>query len=260
MSQVGHFLDYKFQWQPFTDKDYKKQLQVHLSQLAFTKNLIQLAQLETSLNISDTPYRSGYPVDSLPESTTAPSTPQLVAYMRLLADSLNWLAQGTRPDLSTITAMLARYLNRPTKKHIDTARYAIKCVKHTSHLGIIFNSKITPLLKTFNQFLTDPLHALTDANWSSQDQSTSKTKSTTFPLFKSRSMSGHIIHLYDPLHWQCKRQMIMARSSAEAEIYATDECVRELTYLRKVINDLNLQHIFLKNPLPIHNDNMTSAQ
>ena len=73
-------------------------------------------------------------------------------------------------------------------------------------------------------------------------------------------MSGHIIHLYGPLHWQCKRQTITARSSAEAEIYATDECVRELTYLRKVIRDLRLHHIFLKNPIPIQNDNMACVQ
>ena len=73
-------------------------------------------------------------------------------------------------------------------------------------------------------------------------------------------MSGHIIFLYGPLHWQSKRQTITARSSAEAEIYATDECVRELTYLRKVYTDLGLLSTFLSNPISIKNDNMTCVQ
>ena len=215
-----------------------------------------MAQLENSSHSSETPCRSDCPVDSLPEPTTTSSTPQLQLKMRQLVRSLNWLVQGTRPELSTITAMLARYQNRPTQKHIDAARYAIKYVKHTPHLGIVFNSKITTLLKAFNQFQTDPLDAVTDANWGAQDQSTPINETSTLPLFKSRSMSGHIIHIYGPLHWQCKRQTITARSSAEVEIYATDKCVQELTYLRKVIHDLRLHHIFLKNPIPIQNDNM----
>ena len=73
-------------------------------------------------------------------------------------------------------------------------------------------------------------------------------------------MSGHIIHLYGPLHWQCKRQSITARSSAEAEIYATDECVIELIYLRKVFRSLVFLDTFMKSPTLVHNDNMACVQ
>lgn len=73
-------------------------------------------------------------------------------------------------------------------------------------------------------------------------------------------MSGHIIHLHGPLHWQSKRQTITARSSAESEIYATDECVRELEYLRKVMTELNLKETFFQKPTSIYNDNMACVQ
>ena len=88
--------------------------------------------------------------------------------MRQLVGSLNWLSQGTRPDLSTITSMLARYQNSPTQKHIDAARYAIRYVKQTRHLGIHFDSNFQSNLQSFVHFPLDPLTATTDANWGSK--------------------------------------------------------------------------------------------
>lgn len=73
-------------------------------------------------------------------------------------------------------------------------------------------------------------------------------------------ISGHIIFLFGPLHWQSKRQSITAKSSAEPEIYATDELVREFTYIRNVFKDLGLQKQFLSKPINIFNDNMTCVQ
>ena len=58
-----------------------------------------------------------------------------------------------------------------------------------------------------------------------------------------------------PLHWESKRQKITARSSAEAEIYATDECVKRLTNIRYIMEDLQLKTTFMPNATIIHNDN-----
>ena len=70
-------------------------------------------------------------------------------------------------------------------------------------------------------------------------------------------MSGFIILTNGPSHWVSKRQKITARSSAEAEIYATDECVKELLRLQHMLTDLHLQHIFMptSKPIEIFNDN-----
>ena len=179
--------------------------------------------------------------------------------MRQLVGSLNWLSQGTRPDLATITSMLAKYQNSPSKAHLDATRYAIRYVKQTRHLGISFDSNFQSNLQSYIHFPLDPLTATTDANWGPQDMSNTP-QNHQLDLFKSRSISGHIIFLYGPLHWQSKRQSITARSSAEAEIYATDECVRELTYIRKIFQNLDLQKEFLSNPINIFNDNMACVQ
>jgi len=66
---------------------------------------------------------------------------------------------------------------------------------------------------------------MSDANWGPQDASQNRQK-MELPLFVSRSMSAFFIDLLGPLHWLSKRQNVTAGSSAEAEIYATDECVK----------------------------------
>ena len=70
-------------------------------------------------------------------------------------------------------------------------------------------------------------------------------------------MSGFIIIQNGPIHWVSKRQKVTARSSAEAEIYATDECVKELLRLQHIINDMNTSHIYTPNkePIQVYNDN-----
>ena len=258
MGQVSHFLGLKFQWKQYNDNNKERQLKLHLSQKAFLDQLIQSADLISANKFSAIPYRSGFSVDAVPDTPTN-DQPTMSTYLRHLVGSFLWLSQGTRPDLSTVTSMIAQYQNAPSKGHIDAARYAIRYAKQHSAHGIVFDSKLTPLIKAYNQFPTDPLYALTDANWGAQDQSTFSTQKE-LDLFKSRSMSGHIIHLHGPLHWQSKRQTITARSSAEAEIYATDECVRELIYIRKILKDLKLTKTFMKLPIPILNDNMACVQ
>eukprot|EP00957_Ditylum_brightwellii_P172425 13126949-Ditylum_brightwellii.AAC.1 len=50
----------------------------------------------------------------------------------------------------------------------------------------------------------------------------------------------------------------MAHSSAEAEIYATDECVKELLRLCIIWMDLNILPIYMpkQKPITVFNDNM----
>ena len=207
MGPVTHFLGHKFQWERYTINN-ETHLRAHVSQTAFTDNLINLANLNSAAKPVTTPYRSGFPVDAIiPKIPSPQHKKSLQLQFRQLVGSLLWLSQGTRPDLSTITAMLSKYQNNPSPAHIEAARYAIRYVKQTKHLGITFDSNQKYNLHSYTYFPTapkDPLVALPDANWGSQDLS-STPENHQLPLFKSRSMSGHIIFLYGPLHWQSKR-------------------------------------------------------
>ena len=128
------------------------------------------------------------------------------------------------------------------------------------HHGIEFTSKDNDKLQSFLKFPIDHnrLLALTDANWGPQDQSKpSPSKNDQLDLFKSRSLSGYLLWLGGPLHWSAKRQAITARSSAEAEIYATDECVKNLLCIQHLINDTDTKPVFqpTSDPIKIFNEN-----
>ena len=74
-------------------------------------------------------------------------------------------------------------------------------------------------------------------------------------LFKSRSISGYVLTLHGPLHWQSKRQTITARSSAEAEIYATDKCIKLSQYVAYILQDLSLYEDIVPDTIDVYNDN-----
>ena len=165
MGQVSHFLGHNFQWRQYQHED-QTHLTVHISQHAYIDNIINAANLSGASKTTSTPYRSGYHVDAVPDpppkSTPIPS---LQRKLRELVGSLNWISQGSRPDLSTVTSMLSQYQINPHQGHIDAAKYAIIYLNQTKHLGIIFDSSHNNKLHSFTHYPTDPLHALTDANW-----------------------------------------------------------------------------------------------
>jgi hypothetical protein len=100
---------------------------------------------------------------------------------------------------------------------------------------------------------------MSDTNWGPQDASSSALGSD-LPLFASRSMSAFYIDLFGPLHWISKCQKVTAASSAEAEIYATDECVKFLLELVQILDFLDVKHIFMLDTNIIYNDNRACVQ
>ena len=258
MGDVSHFLGLRFQW-----KRNNTHIKVHLSQEAFADTLVEQAGLSHfSTTTTKTPYRSGYPVDKIADDPTLTDSQRqaIQAQYRSLVGSLLWLSQGTRPDLSTITTMLAKHQNKPNDRHISSAKHAIKYLKGTKSRGITFNSDTENKLTSYLHFpvTSTTMTGISDANWGPQDQSEPNTSKPLpeLALFKTRSISGHVITLFGPIHWTSKRQKITARSSCEAEIYATDECVKDLLHLRHIIQDLKLEKELLHENTKIFNDNM----
>jgi hypothetical protein len=100
---------------------------------------------------------------------------------------------------------------------------------------------------------------MSDANWGPQDASLSGPVQE-LPLFVSRLMSAFYLDLLGPVHWMSKRQKVTAASSAEAEIYATDECCKFLLDLAQILDFLDVRHIFMPSTTIIYNDNKACVQ
>jgi hypothetical protein len=67
-------------------------------------------------------------------------------------------------------------------------------------------------------------------------------------------MSAYYIDLFGPLHWVSKRQKVTAGSSAEAEIYTMDECIKFLLELVQVMEFLEVKHIFMPDTNIVYNN------
>lgn len=127
MGQVGYFLGTKFSWKIDTNKS----LTVHMIQEAFIDQLVDTSGLTgASSSSAITPYRSGLPVDSIPvepfSRMNISEQKQVEAEFRSYVGSLLWISQGTRPDMSTITHLLAKNQTHATHSHVSAAKNAIK--------------------------------------------------------------------------------------------------------------------------------------
>jgi hypothetical protein len=254
MGQVSHFLGVEFNWVHHPDGH----LSVILTQESFAESLVDslgLSGIKSSHFTS--PYRSGLAIDSvLYEDMSSTAWDKLRLQYQSLIGSLNWLAHTTRSDLSTTVSLLAQHQNTPSPGHYEAALYVTKYLVGTKHLGIYFMGRHQSTLSSYLHFSLPPtsLLSMSDANWGPQDASQTRTL-LELPLFTSQSMSAYYIDLYGPLHWISKRQSVTAGSSAKAEIYATDECIKFLLELVQILDFLGVKHIFMPSVNVIYNDN-----
>ncbi len=254
MGQVTHFLGIEFSWSSHPDGH----LSVTLTQQSFTESLLDSLGLHHNVGLShfSTSYCLGHPIDSIPyQDMASADRDRLRLQYQSLVGSLNRLAHTTCPDLSSVVSLLAQHQNLPSPGHYDAALYVVKYLASTKNLGIYFTSSKRSTMESFLYFpLSLQVLSMAGANWGPQD-ATLKKSSQELPLFTSRSMSAFYIDLFGPIHWLSKRQSITAGSSAEADIYATDECVKFLLELHQIFTFLDVHQIFMPTTNIIYNDN-----
>ncbi|XP_004293245.1 PREDICTED: uncharacterized mitochondrial protein AtMg00810-like [Fragaria vesca subsp. vesca] len=140
----------------------------------------------------------------------------------------------TRPDLVYDVHILSQFMGKPRQPHLDAAYKVLRSVKQTSGQGILLPS--TGQLE---------LKAYCDADWA-------RCKDTM------RSTTGYCIFLGNaPISWKTKKQGTMSHSSAEAEYRSMATTCCEITWLRSILNDLNVRHahavkLFCDNQAAIH--------
>jgi hypothetical protein len=137
------------------------------------------------------PFQSGVKL-----SATCTSPEVDATLYRQLVGSLLYLTH-TRPDLSFVVVLVARYMQTPHESHWKAAKRILRYVCGIVQFGIHYSSGGTPLLVGF-----------TDSDWAGDPDD---RKSTTGYVFSLGS---------GPVTWACKKQQAIALSSAEAEYRA----------------------------------------
>jgi hypothetical protein len=163
MGTVEWFLGTHFLWSSAPDN-----FSVHMNQTGFAAHLVEANNVHTrNITPDATPYRSGLPIDAIPESDEPDDCPALIECKRhyqSVVGSIGWLAQTTRLDLSPTHSFLSAYNNKPSKSHWNAALYALHYIHSTIDYGIMFMSAECGPLHTCMSFpASSDTEAYTDA-------------------------------------------------------------------------------------------------
>lgn len=127
---------------------------------------------------------------------------------------LNYVAIISRPDISFAVNTLARYSNNPQELHWKAVKRVMKYLKGTIDLSLCFGES------------SDNLIGYCDSDYAGEVE-------------ERRSTSGYIFMLHGgPVAWSSSLQRVTALSSSEAEYMSISEALKELLWLRPLMESL----------------------
>ncbi|CAL8999399.1 unnamed protein product [Prunus brigantina] len=138
----------------------------------------------------------------------------------------------TRPDITSAVHVLSMFMHEPRIPHMDAAVRILRYLKYTPGQGILFPTQDDLKLKAF-----------CDSDWAGCP--TTRRSTTGYCVFLGNSL----------ISWRTKRQKTVSLSSAEAEYRAMASTCCELSWLRCLLQDLQLTH---SEPVTLHCDNQAT--
>ncbi|KAF5445255.1 hypothetical protein F2P56_034320, partial [Juglans regia] len=110
-------------------------------------------------------------------------------------------------------------MDHPTTSHLTTAHKVLRYIKAAPGQGLLLSSSSQLQIKAY-----------CDSDWASCPDT-------------RRSVTGYCVFLGDSLvSWKSKKQSVVSRSSAEAEYRSMASTCSEITWLRYLLNDLQVSH------------------
>jgi len=154
-------------------------------------------------------------------------------YQRLVG-GLMYLSSFTRPDISYSVNQCAKFMANPGPSHVIAAKRILRYLAGTRHLGLTYRRSSSP-------GEANRLIAYADSDHAGDPDS-------------RRSVTGYLLLLNGgAVSWQSVRQQVVALSSAEAEYYAASVAGTDITYLRRLMEELGYAQ---PKPTTTYEDNM----
>ncbi|KAL6544579.1 hypothetical protein OROMI_023441 [Orobanche minor] len=189
---------------------------IAISQSHYVEKIIERFGYE-QCRIAKTPYdaskalfknESGIPVSQL-------------RYSQIIG-SLNYLANGSRPDISFAVSKLARYTSCPDKTHWEALDRVLRYLKGTITLSLHYG-RFPAVLEGFS-----------DASWIAKNSGTNGCTGYIFTI------GGGVVS------WKSAKQTLITRSTFEAELCALDTTGTEAEWLHGLLVQLPMT----SKPLP----------
>ena len=234
IQDLKHFLGRQFEMKDLGPLNYFLGLEVsssadgyYLTQAKYTSDLISQANI-TDNKIVDTLIEYNY----RPNSHDGESLSDATLY-RQLVGSLIYLTV-TRPDISYAVHVVSQFMTAPISPHYVVILRILRYLKGTIFDGLHFSS---------HSSLT--LQAYSDADWAGD------------PIDR-RSTTRYCFLLGDSLiSCRSKKQIVVARSSTEAEYRALPATTAKLIWLRWLLHNLGVD---CSTETKIHCDNQSAIQ
>lgn len=149
--------------------------------------------------------------------------------------SLLYISINSRPDIAAAVCILAQKVSCPSKEDLNEVKRVIKYLKGT------INYKLPLKCEDKNQLL----YGYSDADYG---ENRIDRKSNSGFIFK---LNGAIIS------WSCKKQQLVSLSSTESEFIALCEAVKEASYIKNILFELNR---IQSEPIVLYEDNQSTIR
>lgn len=197
-----------------------------LNQKSYVRKLLSRFNM-VNCKASRVPMASGFVQQKEEDSDSLADGQQ---YQSLIG-ALLYIAVNTRPDIAISTSILGRRVTKPTTADWNEAKRVLRYLKGTEnyelHLGGGDNLQV---------------ECFVDADWAGE---VDNRKSNTGYIFK---FGGGLVG------WGSRKQTCVSLSSTEAEYIALAECLQELQWVRRLVDDLGEQ---LALPIVVNEDNQS---
>lgn len=150
--------------------------------------------------------------------------------------TLLYIALNTRPDIAYSVNFLSQFNNAFSHEHWKAVKKIFRYLKNTNGHGILYRKSSDGNLQ---------LSGYTDADYGGD-------------LDTRKSRSGYIFLMNEsPITWISKRQSVVALSTTEAEYIALSLGVREVIWLRRLLDELGFPQ---ENATRINVDNQSAIK
>ena len=166
------------------------------------------------------------------------------ALYRGIVGSLLYASISTRPDITHAVNMVSRYMSSPSAQHLVAAKRILRYLQGTKALGLVYRrQRHVSDTSVTGQTLT--ITGYSDSDWGGD---LSDRKSTTgYCVF----INGNLIS------WNTKKQQTVALSTAEAELMAIVEVVKEVKWMYQLLEEMYFK---VELPVQIYIDNQSAIK
>jgi hypothetical protein len=131
---------------------------------------------------------------------------------------LLFLSTNSRPDISASVSVLSHRVQNPRDVDLNEAKRIVRYLKGTSQIKLRLSSSGA----------ASELYAYSDSDWAENRQD--RKSQTLYCLVNSGAVM-----------WSCKKQSVIALSSAEAEYVALSETCKEILWLERVAKHFGIE-------------------